>query len=132
MEKYELTKYIGNQIRKHRKAHKMNQQDLGNLVNLKDATISEYERGNISIDIFTLTKIANVFNIQVADLLPSLDDEPMFDVLDAFKSVKLDRDQLELFQRLVNRTKNLSPSERTRFIETLKLTLEIHNKLTEI
>ena len=58
----------------YRKARRMTIDELGKKINKSKATVSKYERGDISIDIETLCQIASVLNvsiIQITDLKPS-------------------------------------------------------------
>lgn len=125
MDKSDLSKYVGNRIKQYRKELRLNQQQLADKLNVKNSTLSDYERGKINIDIYTLTQIAETLNVKILDLLPGQKEETSLELLD---SSSLDHDQIAMFQRLVNRTKELSMEERKRFIEALKFTIEIHSK----
>ena len=64
----EINQYVGNQIKMHRKAHKMTLQQLADLIHKSRATVSKYENGEISIDIETLYEISRALEVNVSQL----------------------------------------------------------------
>lgn len=70
MEWQEFYSAVGNRIRACRKAQNMSQKELANRINKTYACISKYERGEISIDIFTLYEIAMTLGIEPQYLIP--------------------------------------------------------------
>lgn len=71
MEWQEFYTSVGKRIRACRKAHGLSQKELASRINKTYACISKYERGEISIDIFTLHEIATALGIEPQYLLPS-------------------------------------------------------------
>lgn len=71
MEKWtkEERKSIGNKIQSARKQKGLLQEDLANLVGLKVGTISKYEQGDRTPGIRQLTRIAEVLDCSVTDLI---------------------------------------------------------------
>ena len=61
---------VGGNIKTYRKLQHMTQQELAGKINKSMACISKYEKGDISIDLYTLYEIAEVLNIPPALLLP--------------------------------------------------------------
>ena len=61
-----FTCYVGEQIRKYRKAGKMTLQDLADAIHKSRATVCKYENGDISVDIETLYEISQI--LQVSDV----------------------------------------------------------------
>jgi transcriptional regulator with XRE-family HTH domain len=67
----EVNTELGNQIRKYRKANKMTLDELAAKINKSKATLSKYENGSISIDILTLSEIAECLHVSTAHLVAS-------------------------------------------------------------
>lgn len=61
---------VGANIKTYRKLQHMTQQELAGRINKSMACVSKYEKGVISIDLYTLYEIAEVLNIPPALLLP--------------------------------------------------------------
>ncbi|MDO4977842.1 MAG: helix-turn-helix transcriptional regulator [Eubacteriales bacterium] len=66
---------LGNNIRLFRKRIGMTQGQLANKIGRSLASVSKYERGDCSIDSYTLYKIADVLNIAVSQLLPEVKEQ---------------------------------------------------------
>ena len=60
---------IGKKIKNIRKSKNMTIQELANSINKSKSTVSNYENGDISIDIQTLYEISNALNVHVEQLL---------------------------------------------------------------
>ena len=60
---------IGNRIKEIRQIRKLSQDDLGKLIGVSKQAISMYERGERSPDIDTLTKIAEVLNVDINTII---------------------------------------------------------------
>lgn len=61
---------VGSNIKTYRKLQHMTQQELAVRINKSMACVSKYEKGDISMDLYTLYEIAEVLNIPPALLLP--------------------------------------------------------------
>lgn len=68
----EFTCYVGEQIRKYRKAGKMTLQDLADAIHKSRATICKYENGDISVDIETLYEISQILQVSMSQLTTGL------------------------------------------------------------
>lgn len=60
---------IGNKIRQFRQSRKMTLDELANVIHKSRATLSKYERGEISIDINTLYELADALHVRTEQLL---------------------------------------------------------------
>ena len=60
---------IGQKIKMYRKKRKMTLDDLAKIIYKSKATVSKYEKGEISIDTVTLYDIANALSVNVEQLL---------------------------------------------------------------
>lgn len=60
---------IGKRIKEIRRIRKLSQDDLGKLIGVSKQAISMYERGERSPDIDTLTKIAEVLNVDINTII---------------------------------------------------------------
>lgn len=70
MDKKELAKFIGNKIRYYRIKMKLTQEQLGEKLDTKKATISNYETGYRTPKQDDLFEIAYILNISIDDLFP--------------------------------------------------------------
>jgi repressor LexA len=68
---HNVSKYVGAQIRKFRKAKGMTQKELGFRIGVKHNTISGYENGANEPDQNILFAIADVLGVSINDLFPS-------------------------------------------------------------
>lgn len=69
MDEQEIRKNFGNNLLRLRKYNKMSQQELASRLSYSDKAISKWELGDNIPDIFTLQKIANLFNVTVDELI---------------------------------------------------------------
>lgn len=76
----EITMEVGKRIRGMRKKRDMTLEELAAEIHKSKATISKYEKGEISVDIETLYEIADVLHIHVEQLLYN---RPAADVISA-------------------------------------------------
>lgn len=60
---------IGNKIRQFRQSRKMTLDELASIIHKSRATLSKYERGEISIDIDTLYELADALHVRTEQLL---------------------------------------------------------------
>ena len=64
----EFTCYVGQQIKKYRKAGRLTLQQLADAIHKSRATVCKYENGEISVDIETLFEISQVLQVSMAQL----------------------------------------------------------------
>ena len=67
----DIKQYMGSKIKEYRKAMKLTTQELGDLSDTSQSTISQIERGNRSIHVESLTKICNALGVTLNDVLPT-------------------------------------------------------------
>lgn len=60
---------LGENIKFYRKAMQLTQERLANLLNGKKSLISNYENGYSTPDIYTLVKLADIFQISLDELV---------------------------------------------------------------
>lgn len=70
-----LDSIVGANIRKYRKANHLTLQTLSEKINKSVSTISKYEKGLISVDVTTLSEIADVLHILPMQLLQETERE---------------------------------------------------------
>lgn len=63
-----MSNIVGNNIRKLRKKHGMNQKELAEKLNIRRQTVSAYEREVSIPDIYTLIRIADIFSVSLDEL----------------------------------------------------------------
>lgn len=66
---HNINKVVGSTIRNFRKGKGLTIEQLGLLIHKSKATVSKYEKGEISLDVPTLYSIADALNINVTQLL---------------------------------------------------------------
>lgn len=69
-----LPKYIGDKIRYYRTEKKLTQDELGEKIGVKKATISNYETGYRTPKQDTLFELANILGVKIDDLFPNPND----------------------------------------------------------
>lgn len=69
MTEEEIRKNFGENLLRLRKYNKMSQQELASQLMYSDKAISKWELGDNIPDIFTLEKIAKLFNVSIDDLI---------------------------------------------------------------
>ena len=69
MDEQEIRKNFGENLLRLRKYNKMSQQELAEKLSYSDKAISKWELGDNIPDIFTLEKIATLFNVTVDELI---------------------------------------------------------------
>ena len=67
---------MGNRLRELRKQQKMTMKQLGEVVDLAESTISQYETGKRQPDNETLLKLSEVFGVTVGYLLGAEENAP--------------------------------------------------------
>ena len=128
----ELSKFVGEKIREYRKKNNMTQKELGKKIGVKNNTISAYERGAISPEQDMLFELSKVFNISISDLFPQ--KENATDELDrALNMAKnLNTKDVEFLNALIEKTLSYkSEEEREKFLQSIKFTVEYHEKMNE-
>lgn len=69
MDEQEIRKNFGENLLRLRRYNKMSQQELAEKLSYSDKAISKWELGDNIPDIFTLKKIADLFNVTVDELI---------------------------------------------------------------
>lgn len=64
---------VGKLIRRARETVNLSQEDLSSQLGLTRTSISNFERGKQHIQIHTLYQIADILNVPVSDLLPTVE-----------------------------------------------------------
>lgn len=70
-----INQEVGKKIKSFRKSKGLTIESLGKKIYKSKATVSKYEKGDITIDLVTLYSIADALNIRVEQLLPPVDSE---------------------------------------------------------
>ena len=130
VEKEELLKFIGEKIKEYRLKKKFSQSDLAKKIGVSNTSVSEYERGNVNVDADTLFQIAAILDVKVDDFFPARKTESSpIDLMDEFRSINLDANSLLMFKSMFEKASSMSEEERKKYLESLKLTIEFHDKL---
>lgn len=64
-----LNNTIGNNLKKLRRENHINQEELAGKLNVKRQTISSYECGKSTPDIYTLIRISKIFQVTLDELV---------------------------------------------------------------
>lgn len=70
-----LDNKIGNNILKLRETNQMNQNDLAAMLHVRRQTISSYECGRSTPDIYMLIKIARIFGVTLDELVGNVPEK---------------------------------------------------------
>lgn len=65
----EITRYVGQRIRRSRKAKGLTIDEFSKMINKSKATVSKYENGSIVLDVETLLDIANALEMDIQMLI---------------------------------------------------------------
>ena len=132
MNKEDLLKFVGGKIKEFRKKNKLKQSDLAEKLGISNTSVSEYERGNVNIDADTLFQIAAILNVKVDDFFPARNEESSpIDLMNELRSVNIDSKYLMMFKEMFEKANAMSGEERNKYLESLKLTIEFHDKLQD-
>jgi len=95
---------IGRNVKAYREKLRYTQDAIANFLGVKRETISYYENGKREIDLIKLEKLANLFNVELQDLI---NEDPAVKELDfaiAFRTESLDESdltQISEFQKII-------------------------------
>lgn len=95
---------IGTNIKTYREKLHYTQENIATFLGVPRETISYYENGHREIDLDKLEKLANLFNIELEDLLSENISTSCFDIAIAFRSEELvesDLITISQFQKIV-------------------------------
>ena len=122
-----LASIIGQNIKKYRKAKKLTQRELGELVNKSDNTISNYEKGKITPSQDALFALSEVLDVCVDDLFP--ERESTNSIQDLKGSLdSLDADDIMYLKTLMTYIDSLGESERKKLFGNIELAVELFKK----
>lgn len=129
MDNKKLSEFVGERIRYYRTKKKFTQKELGEIIGVKNNTISDYERGVISPEQDMLFALSGALDININDLFPK--KEHTSDELDrALEMVEgLGVKDVELLNTLIEKTLSLNNEEREKFLESIRFTVEYYNKM---
>lgn len=131
-ENRELAIYVGNKIKEFRKRKKFTQKELGNLIDKSYNTISNYETGAIAPSQDALFSLAKVLEVKVDDFFPgSTDGDCYLNDAASDSNNKMDINDLNFLNQLIDHAKTLSDSDRKRFIDNIKIAVEFFDKSKE-
>lgn len=71
----QILKRIGSNIKRYRKANKLLQTQLAAKLQISPSTVTNIERGTVSVPLKTLYKLSQEFNIHIVQLL--MDDDTL-------------------------------------------------------
>lgn len=131
----EVRKFIGEQIKVLRKEKGMTQKELGEILGLKNNSISAIERGvnNFSSDM--IFKLASIFNIRADDLFPPLDieDDPNDDIFRyAIRNTKLEAKDVLIFREIIEKTNFMTELQKKKYIENLLFVANYFEEMHDI
>jgi transcriptional regulator with XRE-family HTH domain len=95
---------IGRNVKAYRDKLHYTQDAIANFLGVKRELISYYENGKREIDLIKLEKLADLFNIELQDLLSEDSDVRELDIATAFRAEGLDESDLikiSEFQRII-------------------------------
>src|SRR5690625_4235227 len=127
-----LSKFVGEKIRKYRKLNGWTQKELGERIGVKANTVSAYERGVISPEQDMLFALSNEFDITISDLFPQQKKNTDDELEKALRMTKnLNIKDVEFLNKLIEKTLSLKGKERERFLESIKFTVDYYEKMND-
>lgn len=99
-----LSEIIGENIKSYRKAMGYTQKDLSEFLNVSTPSITHYEKGQREVDLVKLNKLADLFNVELSDLLERNEGVISLNAVVAYKKQKLgkgDLDTIAKFRKIV-------------------------------
>jgi transcriptional regulator with XRE-family HTH domain len=100
----ELQQIIGENIKSYRKVMGFTQQNLADLLGVSAPSITYYEKGQREVDLLKLNKLADLFSIELSDLLEKNDGVISLNAVVAYKKQGLgkgDLDTISKFRKIV-------------------------------
>lgn len=126
----DINKYVGGKIREYRKNKKMNQKELGKLLDVNQNTVSGYENGEWEVSYKNLHKLADFFGISINDFFPPTNAEET----ELQKALELDggRDltssDINLLNQILDKALTLEGDERKKLLESISFAADIIKK----
>lgn len=135
MNEKELKEFVGNRIREERKRRGLSQKELGEKIGVKHNTISSYEKGTNAPEQDALFGIARSLDITVDDLFPEREIDPnegkFLDKLRLLGASNLQLKDMMFFQELIEKTLSMDETERERFLESIRFTIDYYQKMND-
>lgn len=131
MDEKKLGVYIGSKIKEFRTRKKLTQGKLGKMVGVQNNTISAYERGVISTDQDILFKLSDALDVSIDDFFPP-NEQKNNELERALKMTDgLEIKDMEFLNKLIEKTLTLEGEERSKFLESIKFTVDYYNKMND-
>lgn len=116
--------YVGKKIKFYREQRKMSQKSLATLINKRDNTISNYEKGISSPSRDALFAIANALDISVDDLFPPKEKSiSLNDTLKENDNITLEN--LEFLKNLTAYFESLPPTDQDNLLGRIEVAVEL-------
>ena len=65
----ELSKVVGENIRRKRKENNLTQRQLADYLKICESSVSKYEKGTTDIPLSKLSELSKIFNVSIVELL---------------------------------------------------------------
>lgn len=131
----ELKEFVGKRIREERKRRKLTQKELADKVGVAHNTVSSYENGTNAPEQNMIFKIATALDIKVDDLFPSREyhpqEEKFLDRIESLKTANLQLKDMVFLQSLIEKTLSLQGTEREKFLDSIKFTVDYYKKMND-
>jgi len=129
MDSKQLSEYVGKKIHYYRKKIGMTQRELGEVIGVKHNTVSDYERGKISPEQDVLFALSEVFDIRVDDLFPHKENTTNELERALRMTNEMNLKDVEFLNQLIEKTLSLNEEDRGKFLESIRFTVEYHDKM---
>lgn len=130
----DISKYVGNKIKRFRKEKNMTQKDLGEKIGVKHNTISSYEHGTNDPELYMLYAMADVFDKSIDDFFPSLNDEednPLEKAVEASEEKELSSEDLFLIKQITEKALSLDDDEKEKLMNNIKLAINFYDNTSK-
>jgi len=127
----DIKKYIGGRIKHFRNEQGLSQDALAEKLGTTRQTVSRYENGDRQANQDILFKLSDVFNVSIDDFFPN-NDKKNNELDRALRMTDgLELKDMEFLNQLIEKTLSLKGTERERFLESIRFTVDYYNKMNE-
>ena len=124
-----IDEIVGENIRKYRKKRGLTQGQLGDIIGVKNNTISQYEKGRNSPEQNMIYAIANALGVNVGDLFPDTTTSPEESYIKGLAlSDDLKKEDRDYLFSLIEKAHSLDEQAREDFFKNIRFAVEFFDR----
>lgn len=116
--------FVGNKLKNYRMKKGISQSELGEILGVKNNSVSAYERGKRSMTLDQLKIAADYFNITVDDFFPR--NEELFKKVDKLTDFELSHDEKEIVTHILEASLKIDKEKREDFLDKLDVLVQLY------